>query len=112
MAIPIRVSISHSNPWILLMFRIMVAFKPADFPSIVVTFKFMICFPMVAPRLDSKNEAYRKNRIPLKNGNVPNKDGEPSNIAGSARKGEIIQAIIPVSMLSIIPAISLRSQWS
>jgi len=64
---------------------------------------------MVAPRVDSSSAAYRKNKTPCRKstgliGHVA-PDGKPG-------KSEIIHAMIQMIMLSIIPAISLRSQWS
>ena len=63
-AIPTNVSTSHSSPWILLILRISVLSIVGDLPSVVVTFRFMICLPIVDPHVDSRKAAYKKNRIP------------------------------------------------
>lgn len=112
-AMPIRVSISQSSPLILLMSRIMVLLRVGSFPSIVVIFRYITCLPMVVPQVDSRNEAYRKKATPrIKLGTSP-KSGIPTDAhGGSGTKIRIIVIIIPIIMLSIIPAMSLRSQWS
>ena len=80
-------------------------------PCIVVTFKFMICLPRVAPRENSMNQAYRKNKTPCRNAEVPMTAGTtPRTRAGIAAKARIIVVITQMIMLSIIPAINLRSQ--
>jgi len=63
-AIPTTVSISHSSPWILLASRIRVLSIVGNLPSVVVTFRFMTCLPMVDPQIDSRKAAYKKNRSP------------------------------------------------
>lgn len=55
---------SKSKGWSLLMFRIRVLSRVGILPSVVVTFKFIISFPNVAPLINSKSAAYRKKNKP------------------------------------------------
>jgi len=63
-AIPTNVSMSSSSGWILLTSRIRVLSIVGALPSVVVTFRFMICLPIVDPHVDSRKAAYKKNRSP------------------------------------------------
>jgi len=112
-AIPIKVSMSHSDSWILLRSRINVLSRVGRFPLFVVTFRYMICFPMVVPRVDSRNAAYRKSRTPCRKSDALVKNGMGHVVqVGNHISSEIIHVIIAMIMLSIIAAMSLRSQWS
>jgi len=53
--------------------------------------------------------AYRKNKTPCRKSDALIGQVAPD---GKTTKNEIIQTIMAIIMLSIIPAISLRSQWS
>jgi len=56
-------------------------------------------------------QAYRKNRTPCRNAEVPMNAGTtPKSMVGIAARARIIVVITQMIMLSIIPAINLRSQ--
>jgi len=113
MAMPINVSMSQNNSLILLMSRINVLPRLGNFTSIVVTLRYIIRFPIVVPQLDSRSAAYIKNKAPRSHSDASPKNGMGHAAeGGSGANSRVIRVIIQMIMLSIIPAISLRSQWS
>jgi len=109
-AIPTTVSMSQNNLLILLTFRITVLSNVGSLPSVVVTFRYMICLPIVDPHLDSRKAEYKKNRSPSRRSSDEKENGHPCNRTGNTMKRAIIRAIMRVMMLSIAPAISLLNQ--
>ena len=72
---PTTTSMSNSNGWILLTFRNRVRSSIGALPSNIVTLRFMICFPMVVPQVDSSNAAYRKKNSPRRKSSEVKKKG-------------------------------------